>query len=131
MQRVYSIKTVSRLFVVPLVLLLSGIPAAAIVCDLMLCQDPAKAASDSSGCHDHSSTDAARKMIAADETCTHASAIEPYVAVGFRVVFSSMVSEPVAPLFHTALPLRSGGEHIVAHSPPDGSLPVSSRPLRI
>ena len=67
-----------RLVLPILVFLLSGVPATAVVCDLLLCVEPAAA----SACHEHTGGDADAAMAAVAAGCSHFAPIPPAVQHG-------------------------------------------------
>jgi hypothetical protein len=122
---------VNRLVIIPLVLALSGVPAAAVVCDLVLCPDPAKAAATSTGCHDHALPQSGERMTPSAGDCTHISAVEPYLASASRVAFQPLASAPVASMSHVPVTSLHRMDVRTAHGSPNSPLAASSLPLRI
>jgi hypothetical protein len=122
---------VNGFLIVPLVLALSGVPAAAVVCDLVLCPDPAKAAAASTGCHDHALPQSGERMAPSEGDCTHISAVDPYVASGSRVVFQPVASAPVASMSDVPVTSLHSVEVRSARGSPNSPPAASSLPLRI
>ena len=121
----------SRLVIIPVVLALSGVPAAAVVCDLVLCPDPAMAAAASTGCHDHALPQAGERMTPGADDCTHISAVDPYLASASRVAFPPVAPAPIASMSHVPMPSFHGLEVRSAHGSPNVPLAASPLPLRI
>lgn len=76
-----------------LVAALSGVPATAVLCDLLLCAE--EAASQTQGCHEHPqpSGDA---VSASSRGCTHLSDGVPSVPAGSRVTLAAAPAAPAA-----------------------------------
>jgi hypothetical protein len=121
---------VSRVLILPLVFVLSGVPAAAVVCDLMLCADPAKSDAASTGCHDHATPTSAKRMSARDGDCTHISTADPYVASGSRVACAPVTSPPLASMSYVPVTFRCLADVSPGHAR-SSSRAASSLPLRI
>ena len=72
-----------------LVAALSGVPAAAVVCDLLLCVAPA---AQVGGCHDHGAPQPGDIVSPADDACTHLADSAPFVAPAPREANDGFVS---------------------------------------
>jgi len=122
---------VTRFVILPVVFVLSGVPAAAIVCDLVLCPDRVERATASAGCHDHARSQSGEWLTTRTADCTHMSPVDPYVASGSRVVFQPAASAPVASIPCVVVTFRDGVNARLAHGPPTTSYTASSVALRI
>jgi hypothetical protein len=71
---------------IPVTLLLAaaliGVPAAAVVCGLVLCEP--QAASTVQGCHEHGGSEAGDAIAAAASDCMHLASSAPFVPAGPR-----------------------------------------------
>jgi hypothetical protein len=120
-----------RISIVLLVFVLSGAPAAGLVCDVVLCARPPQATT-ASGCHDHTASGARDVVSAAPERCTHLSLLDPFMPAATRVatspeasaVFASPVAADMVAFGPSALFERW-------HGPPRASRIPASTPLRI
>jgi hypothetical protein len=126
-----SERTVNRFVIAPLVLLLSGVPATAIVCDLVLCSDRATPAAASTGCHDHTAPDSGKRVTPRPDDCSHISQVEPYVASASRVVYQPVGSAPAGSASHVAARSHDGVNTPSAHGVPVTPPTTSFLPLRI
>jgi hypothetical protein len=71
----------SRGVVVLLVFVLTGVPATAVLCDLVLCAAERTAATS---CHDHGTPADADQVSSAAGNCSHLASIAPFVAAPQR-----------------------------------------------
>ena len=121
----------TRLAVASLVLALSGVPAAEIVCDVLLCTVPAQSAPADAGCHEHGTTAPAPRLTASGEECSHLSIPDPYVAPALRLASHPAAAILTASIFRSPLILVRD----LSRTAPPGSGGVSafasSVPLRI
>jgi hypothetical protein len=128
---VYCLKhIVNRILILPLVLTLSGLPAVAVVCDLMLCSDRAESAGES-GCHDHPAQQSGSRVISHSDSCTHLSQPDPYLASISRLLVQLVASTSAERMPPAAVvPLRSV-DRSLAHGPPGAVRVTPSLSLRI
>ena len=122
----------TRFAIVPLVLVLSGLPAAAVVCDLVLCPDRAKTDRAHSACHEHASPRSGAQLLARGETCAHIAAVDAYLASWWRPMARQIDSIVAAhaPFGAAVFPLPAA-PGILVHGPPRACYATSSLPLRI
>ncbi len=112
-----------------LVFVLSGVPATAVVCDLVLCErTPANAAN----CHEHSADGEGRRLVTAADSCSHLAFVAPFVAPVHRHITAAPGTSAVVGL-PLARPLRS---YVLADATLTGARPRSAlaeqvAPLRI
>ena len=121
----------TRLTTVLLVLVLSGVPATAVLCDVLFCAEPSAPRAASSACHDHVPASSGKQVDAREADCTHLSLVDPFVASVSRVLLPPVV--PAA--LPGTLPLSSTRGPLLLlkpdHGPPDIPRSSSPRPLRI
>jgi hypothetical protein len=123
---------VGRILVLTLVLSLSGVPAAGVVCDLVLCRHLVKTAAARAGCHDHGQQPPVTQITkGADGDCAHLAAADPAVGAMARFVTRMDIAMlPMASLPEaTVTQLRI--ERPLAHGPPPAAHRGSYVPLRI
>jgi hypothetical protein len=112
-----------------LVFVLSGVPATALVCDLMWCeQTPVETA----GCHDHPAASDGWRVVATGDSCSHLSPVTPFVTPGHRHLTAGAVALAVVevPVREPVL-TRPWADLVVTHGPPRSSLAAHFQPLRI
>ena len=113
-----------------LVFVLSGMPAAAVVCDLVVCPRQSSAPLRA-GCHEHATTGDGTQLSAARGACAHLSVVDPFVPASPRHALS-LVAALVAPIAGavtavSALPVPAWR----SHRPPTRSRQSQPTPLRI
>jgi len=121
---------VNRLLFLPVVLALSGMPAATVLCDLILCGDDGIPAAARSGCHDHGARRSDAAITSRPAGCAHLPAVDPCVMSESRIGFIPIV---VTHLFESAAPTLSVGRvtaRASAHAPPGSSNVTTVVPLR-
>ena len=121
----------SRALILILVFALSGVPAAAVVCDLVLCLHPVTAAATDTGCHEHAAAQPGPHVEAVDR-CAHLAAVDPGVAPASRFVAHLIVAAlPAATALTESVELSRAGGPFLAHGPPTPFHATSHIPLRI
>jgi hypothetical protein len=70
---------VIRLVIAFVAFVLTGVPAAAVVCDLFLCR-----ATSPHGCHPHAPSPDAETLLSGAQGCAHLSVVAPFVTTGSR-----------------------------------------------
>jgi hypothetical protein len=112
-----------------LVFVLSGMPASAVLCDLVLCS-PAPAAGD--GCHGHGTTISTARAVASADRCSHLAFTAPSLAAAPRE--SGARVAPVAAAEGPRFPERvyAPVNHVLAAKAPHRTdTPERFLPLRI
>jgi hypothetical protein len=121
-----------RFLVIPLLFVLSGVPAASIVCDLLLCTESATAGAAHAGCHDHASSELGSRITARGDACTHLSVADPSLASGRRPAPQSVRSTAArASISETPLIALHFEHRQLARAPSRASFVTSFVPLRI
>jgi hypothetical protein len=107
---------VTRTLIVALALTLSGAPAAAVVCDLLMCRELKPIA----GCHEHAGQDGRERVAATSDSCSHLVAAEPFLLASGRLLACSVAPEAshVAAAVNIAAPSPSANTALSAASPP-------------
>ena len=78
---------VRRLLTCLLVFVLAGVPAAAVVCDLVLCITPQDVQ-----CHEHARpSGGGARVVANANGCNHLVLTAPYTSNGFRLAFTQVI----------------------------------------
>jgi hypothetical protein len=110
------------------VFVLSGVPAAAVACDLLVCSPKAGTVS---GCHEHATTVGERAVSAAD-TCSHLWLVAPFVAPTHRADVSGHFNAALldVPLQRHAL-TGSWAESLLTQRLLRGGASTRFQPLRI
>ena len=111
-----------------LVAALSGVPAAAVVCDLLLCVAPA---AQVGGCHDHGARQPGDVVSPADDACTHLADSAPFVAPAAREVNDGPVSVVRAAALPARQPDPAPYAQIAARAGPPGAPCRTASILRI
>jgi hypothetical protein len=112
-----------------LVFVLSGVPATAVVCDLMWCE---RTPVETAGCHDHPSSSDVWDVVAPGDSCSHFSVVTPFVSPGHRHLTVSAVALAVVEVSLREPALTTpGADLVVTHGPPRPALAAQFQPLRI
>jgi hypothetical protein len=125
----------TRILIAFVAFVLSGVPAATVVCDLVLCPPPRveskHADAPRRGCHEHSTTSGGARIAAAAHGCAHLLIVAPFVPSGSRQLVDVTV---VAPLIDATYCLSAASQpqspEALPHGPPRRSSPPPT-PLRI
>jgi hypothetical protein len=64
-----------------LVFVLSGMPASAVLCDLVLCSPTPRAAE---GCHEHDASSSSGPAVSPADSCSHLAAVAPFLVAAER-----------------------------------------------
>lgn len=111
-----------------LVLVLSGMPAPAVLCDLVLCS-PAPAAD---GCHEHRASTRTEHAVSSADTCSHLALVAPSLAAAQREggTGSALVAVSVTPRYleRSSPPI---GNALNANAPRRADAAARFLPLRI
>src|SRR5688572_10533749 len=118
----------SRILILLLVLTFSGFPAAAVVCDLMLCAGERPAAE--TGCHDHGTTSTDTQLTSRGAGCAHFTAVDPYLAPQYRLAVQLETSTIPSVSSHD-LSAGLSVDRTHDHGPPRIPRVKPSLPLRI
>jgi hypothetical protein len=124
---------VPRVVLVFLVFVLSGTPASAVLCDMVLCSEAAPAISEASaGCHEHAATSGGERALSAADGCSHLSFIAPFLTPGPRGASSDAAAAVVIDVPRHQHPLVTALAADPARRPaPRHIIATPFRPLRI
>ena len=114
-----------------LVFVLSGVPAAAVACDLVVCPGPTMPPRASTGCHDHALPQSGKGISARADDCSHIAVVDPYVTSALGIGFQPAASTVVASVSGVVVIAHHGLDARPAHGPPHASPALSSLALRI
>ncbi|MGH9348550.1 MAG: hypothetical protein ACRD26_14920 [Vicinamibacterales bacterium] len=108
---------------------MSGIPAVAVVCDLLLCVDPM--ATSQQSCHDHGVPQSGARVGEGAAGCSHLAASVPYLASPSRLAEHEQAAVVDSVSFEGPVerPLRAGAWR--GFSPPGARPSLGFLPLRI
>ena len=109
-----------KLTIVVLVAALSGVPATAVVCDVLLCDDGT--ASAAQGCHEHAGSSAGVVVAEATNGCTHLADSLPFVTPSLRpppaaALHAVADAAPVPPPPDAAGPARAAARAAPSSAP--------------
>jgi hypothetical protein len=117
---------VRRFLTCVLVFVLAGVPAAAVVCDLMLCVTPQHVP-----CHDHARQDGHdARVVANADGCNHLVLTAPYTSNGFRLAFAPVTLIATAVEFPRLEATGWTAPHVFSRGSPPGPVAFLA-PLRI
>jgi hypothetical protein len=124
---------VGRLILVVLVFMLSGAPASAVLCDLVLCGESSPAAAQAApGCHEHAAAPGGERALSAVDSCSHLSFVAPFLTPGPREAANGVMLPVVADVArcrHMLDPAFAADRSKCTASP--HALVVAFQPLRI
>ena len=117
-----------RFLLIPLVLVLSGTPAAAVVCDLLLC---AEAGIPAQNCHEHASPEAGDRVTSKGAPCSHLTSVDPYLSASRPLLLPVAWIHTLDAASYAPLSLRRLSQAPWDNGPPPAVYGTSSLPLRI
>ena len=117
-----------RIVIASLVLVLSGFPIAAVVCDVFLCIEPSAA---SASCHEHETTGSGDRLTSESDRCSHLTVFAPFVTSSSRVIVDLGIAIVVGPPTALIAAVARHDESLHAHAPPRIDSIPRLHPLRI
>lgn len=120
----------AHVLIAVVVLQLSGLPAAAVACDLYFCTRELPAAAAAAGCHEHTPAAADLNLVGGKDHCSHLVAVDPVVLKPVRLLPPPAADAP--PTLTTVLASGTFAQPPqVACGPPQRPPSAGTLPLRI